>query len=189
MTKTSNVLAALALVAMSSSVVLAQTGTDGGSPIGGGAGLGAAVAPLGLPGGVGPGSGGGNQLPATGTAGLSAARGSFMTAPPAGVTVPNPLGGTATVPQPAAQALGAVLGGNPTTAQTSALTTALGGIPAGPAGNLVRALGTFAGNPNHGTLTAATTAFNNAVAALPANAPVPPALLAIRQALAAAARR
>jgi hypothetical protein len=38
-------------------------------------------------------------------------------------------------------------------------------------------------------LTAATAAFNAAVNALPANAPVPPALVAIRQALAAAAQR
>jgi hypothetical protein len=189
MTKISKILSALALVAMSAPVVLAQTGTDGGSPIGGGAGLGASVAPLGMPGGVGPGGGGGNALSGTGASGLASARGAFMNAGAAGLTIANPMGGTVTVPQAQAQALGGVLGGNPSAAQTSTLTTALAGIPAGQAGNLVRALAAFGGNSNHGTLTAATAAFNAAVNALPANAPVPPGLVAIRQALAAAAQR
>lgn len=185
MTNSSKVLAALALVAMSATIVLAQP-TDAGSPMGAGAGLGASVAPLGLPGGGGGAPGG--ALSGIGSQGFANSRAAFMNSTSAGVSVANPAGGTVTVPQAAAQALGGVLGGSPTPAQTTALTNALTGVPASSAGALVRAMTAFGANANFGSLSTAVAAFNAAVNALPAGAAVPPALLAVRQALAAASR-
>lgn len=186
MTTTTKFFSALAAVALGATVLTAQPPTDVGTT-GTGAGVGGSIAPLGLPGARG--GGGGNALSGAGASGLAGARANFMRAGAGGATVTNPMGGTVVVPQAAALALGAVLGGSPTTAQTATLTTALGGIPAGPVGALVRALTAFGGNSSHTTLSAATTAYNNAVAALPTGTPVPPALLAIRQALLAAAQR
>lgn len=187
MTNSSKVLAALALVAMSATIVLAQP-TDAGSPMGAGAGLGASVAPLGLPGGgTGRGAPGG-ALSGAGSQGFANSRAAFMNAASTGVSVTNPAGGTMTLPQAAARALGGVLGGSPTPAQTTALTNALTGVPASSAGALVRAMTAFGANANFGSLSTAVAAFNAAVNALPAGAAVPPALLAVRQALAAASR-
>lgn len=183
MTKTKQILAALALVASASSMAVAQT--DFGSPIGAGAGLGAAVAPLGVPGGNGPGGTAG--LSGNGAQGLANARAAFMNATGGGATVQNPAGGTVTVPQAAAQALGGVLGGSPTAAQVSTLTAALG-VSGSAAGVLVQALQTFGGNASVPNLARAISAFNAAVDATPAGSNPSPALLAVRQALAAAAR-
>ena len=141
MTNSKKVLAALALVAMSSTVALAQS--DFGSPLGAGAGMGGSVAPLGIPGGGPGGVAPGGGLTGPGAAGLANARSSFLNATGGGVSVSNPSGGTVTVPQAAARALGAVLGGAPTSAQVNALTTALTGLPASSAGALVRALSAF----------------------------------------------
>jgi hypothetical protein len=182
MTKTKQILAALALVASASSIAVAQT--DFGSPIGAGAGLGAAVAPLGVPGGNGPGGTAG--LSGNGAQGLANARAAFMNATGGGATVQNPAGGTVTVPQAAAQALGGVLGGNPTAAQVSTLTSALNaGSASAP---LVQALQALGGNASTANLGRAIAAFNAAVDATPAGANPSPALLAVRQALAAASR-
>jgi len=176
---------ALALVAGSATAAVAQT--DGGSPLGAGGGVTGSVAPLGVPGGGATG-GGGNAISGAGSQGLAQARSAFLSATGAGATVTNPAGGTVTVPVAAAQALGGVLGGTPTPAQVTALTNALPGIPANASGPLVRALAAFGASANTGTLTTAVQAFNAAVNALPAGAPIPPALLAIRSALAQASR-
>ena len=187
MTNSKKVLAALALVAMSAAVAVAQS--DFGSPLGAGAGVGGSVAPLGLPGG-GPGAGApGAGLSGAGAQGLANARAAFLNATGGGATVANPSGGTVVVPQAAARALAGVLGGTPTADQTSAVTTALAPVPASSAGALVRALAALGANANHGTLTAAVAAYNAAVDALPAGATPSPALLAARSALAAASRR
>jgi hypothetical protein len=176
---------ALALVAASATAAVAQT--DGGSPIGAGAGVTGSVAPLGVPGGNTPGQSG-NALSGAGAQGIANARAAFLNASNNGASVPNPAGGNVTVPQAAAQALGGVLGGSPTPAQITAVTNALTGVPAGASGPLVRALAAFGSSANIGTLTTAVNAFNAAVNALPAGAAVPPALLAIRSALAQASR-
>ncbi|MEX2181696.1 MAG: hypothetical protein WD771_06605 [Gemmatimonadaceae bacterium] len=186
-TNSKQFLAALALVALGSTVAVAQT--DFGSPIGSGGGLGGSVAPLGVPNAENMPGGASRALSGPAAAGLATARASLMNAGTGGVTVTNPAGGTVTVPQAAARGLGAVLGGNPTPAQVSAFTSALTGVPAGSSTALTNALRAFGANANFNTLTAAVRAYNAAIDALPAGATPPPALLAVRNALAAASRR
>lgn len=183
MTMTKKLFAALALTAAVSTVGAAQT--DFGSSLGAGAGVGGAVAPLGLPGGNGGGSGG---ISGAGAQGLANARAAFMNATGGGVNVTNPSGGSVVLPQAAAQALGAVLGGSPTAAQSSALATAFGPAPAAQANALVTALAALGSNASFGALVNAVQAYNAAIDALPAGANPSPALLAARQALFAASR-
>jgi len=188
MTNSKKILAALALVAASASVALAQS--DFGSPLGAGAGVGGSVAPLGLPGGgTGPGGATPGALSSSGARGLAAARTGFLNAGTAGSTVSNPAGGTVVVPQATARALAGVLGGTPTAAQNAAVIAALGPVPASSAGALVRALAAFGASSNHGSLSNAVAAYNAAVDALPAGSPPPPALLGVRSALFAASAR
>ncbi len=184
MTMTKKLLAALALTAAVSTVGVAQT--DFGSAIGAGAGLGGAVAPLGLPGGGGPDGTAG--LSGVGAQGLANARAAFMNATGGGATVTNPAGGTVVVPQAAAQALGAVLGGSPTAAQSSTLASAFGPTPATQANGLVTALAALGRNGSFANLVSAVQAYNAAIDALPAGQNPSPALLAARQALFAASR-
>lgn len=184
MTMTTKLFAALALTAAVSTVGVAQT--DFGSALGAGAGMGGAVAPLGLPGGSGPGGTAG--LSGNAVAGLANARAAFTNATGGGTSVTNPSGGTVVVPQAAAQALGAVLGGSPTAAQTAALATAFGPTPAGQANGLANALAALGANGSFSALVNAVQAYNAAVDALPAGATPSPALLAARQALVAASR-
>lgn len=179
--KTKQILAALALVAAASSTAVAQT--DFGSSLGAGAGLGASVAPLGVPGGPDASPG----LPTTGAQGLANARAAFMNATGGGVSVPNPAGGTVTVPQAAAQALGAVLGGNATPAQVNTLSAALG-VSGSAASLLVQALQSLGGSVTTVNLSRAIAAYNAAVDATPAGSNPSPTLLAVRQALAAGSR-
>lgn len=176
MTSLKQILGATALVAVTSVVAAAQT--DFGSPLGAGAGVGGAVAPFGVPGAAGAGTAGG--LSGGGAIGLNNARATFANAGSNGVTVTNPAGGNVNLPQAAAQALGAALGGSASPAQVTALTNA--GVPAG----LVTALAALGSNPSMGALTRAITAYNAAIDALPAGATPSPALLAVRQALFAA---
>lgn len=177
MTLSKKILAAVALVAMASSAAVAQT--DFGSPLGAGAGMGGAVAPLGHPGG-----GGGAGLPGAGGSGLANARANFMNAGAGGVSIPNPAGGNVSLSQDVARALGAVMGGNPTGAQISAATAAIGGSGAAA---LVQALAALGRGPSMGTLGNAISAYNAAVDGSPGNPS--PALLAVRQALAAGSRQ
>lgn len=184
MTLSKNLLAAAALVAMASTAAVAQT--DFGSPLGAGAGVGGAVAPNGVPGAAGSGSAAG--LTGPGAAGLANARAAFMNAASNGVTVPNVAGGNVTLPQDVARALGAVLGGNATPAQASALANALTGVPAARATALVAALGALGANGSLGNLGNAISQYNGSIDALPAGAMPAPAMHAIRQALFAASR-
>jgi hypothetical protein len=163
MTNMKNVLSALALVAALASSAVAQS-SEGSGPGGLGGGLGGSIG-LGVPGGVGGGLGGASGfLNATGS-----------------VSVSNPAGGTVTISQAIAQALGAVLNNSSTAEQRAALAAAIGN--GGPA--LVEALVALGSNPSSATLVAAVNAFNAAVDALPAGATPTPALLAARQVLAA----
>lgn len=182
MTMTKNLLAALALTAAVSTVGFAQT--DFGSALGAGAGVGGAVAPLGMPGG----DAGVRGLSGAGSQGLANARAAFMNVTSAGRSVSNPAGGTVNLSQAAAQALGAVLGGSPSAAQSSALATALSPVPAGAANTLVAALTALGGSGSFGDLVSAVQAFNAAIDAMPAGANPSPAMLAAREALFAAAR-
>lgn len=165
MTNMKNVLSALALVAALASSAVAQS-SEGSGPGGLGGGLGGSLG-LGVPGGVGGGGGLG------GASGFLNATGS--------VSVNNPAGGTVTISQATAQALGAVLSGSSTAEQRQALATEIGA--GGPA--LVEALVALGSNPSGATRVAAVNAYNAAVDALPAGATPTPALLAARQALAA----
>jgi hypothetical protein len=97
------------------------------------------------------------------------------------VSVNNPAGGTVTISQPIAQALGAVLNNSSTAEQRAALAAATGN--GGQA--LVNALVALGINPSGKRLTAAVNAYNAAVDALPADATPTPALLGARQVLAA----
>lgn len=182
------VLAALAISATFASAAMAQT--DAGGP-GSGGSLGGSVAPLGLPGGGGGAapSGGTSGLSGSGASGLAGARASFLNAAAGGATVSNPAGGTATVPQNAARALGAVLGGNSTTTQMTTLSSALTGVPAASATALGNALAAFGRGASFTTLSAAVAAYNAALNAMPAGAAPSPTLLAVRSALAAASRQ
>jgi hypothetical protein len=174
---------ALALVGASATAAVAQT--DAGSPLGAGGGLSGSVISLGRPGGSGQGGG----LTGAGSQGLATARAAFLNAAAGGATVTMPGGVNVTVPQAAAQALGAVLGGNPTPAQINTLTSSLGGVSAPAAGALVRALTSFGASPSHGNLVAAIRSYNAAVRSVGPNAQVPPALMAARSALASASSR
>jgi len=184
MTLTKNLLAAAALVAMASTVAVAQT--DFGSPLGAGAGVGGAVAPNGVPGAAGAGTAAG--LTGPGAAGLANARAAFMNAASTGVIVPNVAGGNVTLSQEVARALGAALGGNATAAQSATLANALTGVPAARATALVAALGALGSNGSNANLTASISQYNGSVDALPAGALPAPAMHAIRQALFAASR-
>jgi hypothetical protein len=168
--------AAVALVAVASSVASAQT--DFGSPIGAGGGVGGAVAPLGVP----SGNGGGTRSGVSPT-NLNTARSEFVGAT-GGVTVPNPAGGSVIVPQPAAAALGGVLTGAPSAAQQTTLTAALGGGVT--AGALTSALQAMGSSPTLATVQNAVTAFNALINSLPAGETPSATVLAARMAIAAA---
>ncbi|MBX3172985.1 MAG: hypothetical protein KF709_01095 [Gemmatimonadaceae bacterium] len=156
--------------------------SDFGSPTGAGGGVTAALAPY-----V-PSTGRGNALSPSGSQALGGAIVSFAGAPSDGVSIINPAGGVLNLPQSAAQALGAVLGGQPTAAQSAALNSALGPVPAAQATALSSALAALGGGPNVSTARAAVAAYNAAVRGLPAGANPPPALLAARFAIAQAIR-
>jgi ABC-type branched-subunit amino acid transport system substrate-binding protein len=163
---------AAALVAVVSSVASAQT--DFGSPLGSGGGVGGAVAPF-LPAGTNAAAGG---------VSFGAARTAFVNATAAGVVVNNPVGGgTVTVPQAAAQALGGVLGGNPTAAQQSTLTAALGGGTV--AGALVQALQNMGSSPSFTTISQAVSAFNALINSLPSGSTPSATVVAARNAISA----
>jgi len=190
MTNFKKLFAALALVAVGSTVAMAQT--DFGSPIGAGAGVGGAVAPF-LPGARAAGRGAAARPLGAGLGGRIAAVGGILSnSPAAGVLVVNPAGGNVVLSQNIAQALGAVLGGSPTAAQTSTVSAGLAGVPSGASQALLTALQTFGTSGTRGNYVAAINAYNAAVAAVPAvpgGQPMPPALLAIRAALAGAVPR
>lgn len=168
MTNMKNVLSALALVAALASSAVAQS-SEGSGPGGLGGGLGGSIG-LGVPGNTGGSAGGG----------AGGAAGAFLNAS-GSVSVNNPAGGSVSISQATAQALGAVLSNSSTAAQRQALATEIGA--GGPA--LVEALVALGSNPSSATLVAAVNAYNAAVDALPAGATPTPALLAARQVLAA----
>ncbi len=180
MTNLKKILAALALVAASSSLAMAQT--DFGSPIGAGAGLGGTVAPF-YSGTAGSG------LTGTGVSGLNSARNAFANATGANVVVTNPAGGNVNVPTNLVQALAAVLGGAPSPAQFSSVVNSLEGVPGNLASALVTALQTLGATPNYPNLVRAVQAYNAAIDALPAGTNPSPGLLAIRSALFQASRQ
>lgn len=155
---------AVAVVSVASARVGAQT--DNPNP-GAGPSLGGSVAPVGVPGG--------------GFAGLPGTAGTFASAS-GGLTVPNPSGGEVAVPGNVAQAIGAILGGNPSSAQRATAAEALGGTAAASA--LVDALVALGSNPSASTVTAAIQAYNAAVQALPSGQSPGPGLLAARSVLA-----
>lgn len=168
MTNMKNVLSALALVAALASSAVAQS-SEGSGPGGLGGGLGGSIG-LGVPGNT-----GGVPL------GWWRRWSAFLNAS-GSVSVNNPAGGSVSISQATAQALGAVLSSRSTAAQRQALATEIGA--GGPA--LVEALVAFGSNPSSATLVAAVNAYNAAVDALPAGATPTPALLAARQVVLAA---
>lgn len=178
MTNFKKIFAALALVAASASLAMAQT--DFGSPIGAGSGLGATISPF-VPGVAGAGTAPG--LSGNGAAGLNNARNAFGNASGANVSVSNPAGGNVNVPTNIAQALSGVLGGAPTPAQVATVTNSMAGVPAAASSALVSALRTLGATPNYPNLVRAVQAYNAAVEALPAGTNPPAALLAVRSAL------
>lgn len=185
MTTTKNILAALALVAASSTALVAQ-GSDFGSPLGAGAGVTGSVTSLGR----GPIVRGFSMVPLSvrGIGALGAFR-SALSSSSGRVLIVSTRGGNAPLPADVAQALGAVAGGAPTPTQLSTYTGALTGVPAGAASALATALQTLGANPTFANVVAATNAYNAAVDGLPAGAAMPPALAATRFALFQAARR
>lgn len=159
------ILFAAAVVAVASSTASAQT--DNPNP-GTGPALGGSVAPLGVPG--------------AGFSGLAGTAGVFASAS-GGLTVPNPgTGADVFVPGNVATAIGGLLGGSPSPDQRSTAREAFGGTAA--AGALVDALVAMGSNANASTVTAAVTAYNAAVQALPAGQNPGPGLLAARSVLA-----
>jgi hypothetical protein len=182
MTNFKKIFAALALVAVSSSQVMAQT--DFGSPIGAGAGLGGTVAPF----SVGT-SGSVVGLSSNGATGLNSARSAFANATGASLVVSNPAGGNVNVPTNLVQALAAVLRGSPTASQFSTVVNSLEGVPGTLATALVRALQTLGAAPNFPNLVRAVQAYNVAIDALPSGANPSPGLIAIRSALSQASRQ
>lgn len=182
--RTRHVLSALAIVAISASLVTAQPPTDVGST-GTGAGVGGSVAPLGTPGRLGS-VGGRSRV----TTNRDYARGqallaSFRNVGAAGMVVPNPMGGEVTLPQGLALALGGVFSNNPSAEQIATVEAALEGIPGPQRANLMKYVlqtGKEGYDKNTG-VNLAVAAYNAAVDALPANVPVPQALLGIRHAI------
>ena len=167
---------AIALVLALAAPASAQNGSDMSGVGGGGSGLPGSLG-VGLP--AGPGSFTRTSI----IDGVSSQAATFMNASTRGVSSPNPSTGTSmTVPQDVAQALGAALSGN--AAGTGALATALtaGGITATQASALVQALTGLGAAPSLSSLRAAVNAYNDAVNA--SAGPVPPALMAVRGALA-----
>lgn len=130
----------------------------------------------------GPSLGGGLGLgvPGGGLAGLSGTAGTFSAAS-GGITVANPAGGTVTVPGNVAQAIGALLSGNPTAADRATATEAFGGTTAAAA--LTDALVAMGSTPTAATVAAAVQAYNTAVQSLPSATAVTPGLLAARSIL------
>ena len=177
MTTFKNILSALAMVAISSSLATAQTDFGGGT--GAGAGAGGAFAPFspGL-----RGFGGAPGLVGNGTAGLRASRSAFANASlPVRMVSPN--GGNATLSAAFLNAVAGVMGGSPTAAQTATVTNALVGVPASAASALVAALQVLGATPSHASLSRAISAYNAAIDALPIGTTPPAALAAIRFAL------
>lgn len=183
MTNFKKIFAALALVAASSSLAMAQT--DFGSPIGAGGGLGGTIAPF-VPGLAGSGTAPG--LTGNGATGLNNARNAFGNAGGPNASVVNPAGGNVNVPTNVVQALAGVLGGAPTPAQISTVTNSMAGVPGATSSALVTALQTLGATPNYPNLVRAVEAYNAAIDALPAGTNPPPALLAVRSALFQASR-
>ncbi len=181
------IVSAIALVAVASTSAMAQT--DFGSPIGAGAGVGGTIAPF-LPGARGGARNAralaranARPMPAGIANRISGVRGVLTNSPTNGVRVVSPAGGTVILSQSISQALGAVLGGAPTAGQTSTLTGA--GVPSA----LATALQAYGTSPTRGAHSAAVTAYNAAVGAIPEGQAIPPALLAVRAALAGAVGR
>lgn len=156
------------------------SGSNWSGPGGGGSGvsgmLGVGAKP---PGGIGGGAGG-----SVGNA-VSGQAGRFSNPPAGGIQVTNPATGTTvTVPLSVSQGLGQLLSGNAAGGPAFlAGLTAGGSLAAGPANALVNALAALGSDPSFEDLQAAVIAYNNAVNAL--TGAVPPALLAVRSALAA----
>lgn len=177
MTITRKIFSAAAFVAVASSAVQAQT--DFGSPVGAGGGLGASVAPLGVPRVL-----SGSVVGAS--VGLRA--GEFVRSPAGGTAVRSPAGGTVTVPQAAAQALGAVMTGSASPAQLQTLNAALGGGTTN--GALVSALQAFAANSRDaGARNAAVNAYNAAIRATPSGQTPTATMVAVRSLLAGTGAR
>jgi hypothetical protein len=183
MTNFKKIFAALALVAASSTVAMAQT--DFGSPIGAGGGLGGTIAPF-VPGLAGAGTAPG--LTGNGATGLNNARNAFGNAGGPNVRLVNPAGGNVNVPTNVVQALAGVLSGAPSANQVSVVTNSMTGVPASTASALVTALTSLGATPNFPNLVRAVQAYNAAIDALPAGTEPPPALAAVRQALFQASR-
>lgn len=171
MTISRKILSAAALVAVASSALQAQT--DFGSPVGAGGGLGASVAPLGVPATF--------AYEVIGAPVTVTGR-EFVSSPAGGSVVWSPAGGTVTVPQAAAQALGAVLTGAASPAQLQTLNAALGGGTAN--GALVSALQALAANPRDvGARNAAVNAYNAAIRATPSGQTPTATMVAVRSVL------
>lgn len=178
------ILAVSAIALLIGSTAQAQTGGSGSGssgPGGSGAGVGGSIgAFIPMPGG---GPGVGAERGGAGFGPMAANVNGVATSFAAGANVTTNIGGVNTpVPQAASQNVGQILGGS--TGAASSFTTALTGtIGAGPAGALANALATLGSAPTFTNLVSAINAYNAAIAALPAGAPVPAQLLAARAAL------
>lgn len=172
MIKNSSIAAAL-LIAVASSAAVAQGSSDAGGVGGAGSAVGSAMAPVGLPGNV---SAGGPQYAAS-QATTANARAAFLNATGA-VPVSSPAGGTVSMSQSDARALGALLQGG---GSSPAVEAAFGGTPQGAA--LARALSTMGSDPYNVNVNNAIVAYNAAIVALPAGATPSPMMLAARQTL------
>lgn len=171
MTSIKKILGAVALVAVSSTAVLAQS--DFGSPMGAGAGLGGSISPY---------------LPLRGASGgaiaTTPAVSALANAGSGGATVENPAGGTVNVPQAVAQGIAAMLAGDATPAQVASVQGALG-VTGPAASSLISMLQGMGSGRSGVALIRATAAYN---AAIMAGSGTPtPAMLAIRSALASMA--
>lgn len=177
------ILAVSAIALLIGGTAQAQGGSGSGhtNPGGGGGGTGGMIgAFIPMPGG---GPGVGAERGGAGFGPMAANINGVATSFAAGGNVSTNIGGVNTpVPQGASVQVGQMLGGN--TGAASSFTAALtGSVGAGPAGALSNALATLGGAPTFTNLVSAINAYNAAVAALPAGAPVPAQLLAARAAL------
>jgi hypothetical protein len=175
-------LGAVALLATATAE--AQNGSDYSGPGGAGGGIGASLG-LGVPLGR-----GGALTGGPGGRGLSATFRSTTASLNSGQPQTLSIGGqSVTVPGPALQQVGAVLGGaSPANVTALVRSLAAGGVGSGPANALAGALATLgatlgATGGSFAALVDAVNAYNAAVLALPAGQPAPPALLAVRAAL------
>lgn len=172
---------AIALLIGGTAQAQGGSGSDFSGPGGAGGGTGGMIgAFIPMPGG---GPGAGAERGGAGFGPMAANVNGVATSFAAGGNVTTNIGGVSyTVPQAASTLIGQVLlgSGGASTSLTSVLT---GSVGAGPAGALAQALATLGGAPTFANLVSAVNAYNAAVAALPAGAPVPAQLLAARAAL------